>query len=453
MFMNTQIIFKRKIYNKLLEWKESAQGSEALLIQGARRVGKSTLAEEFAKNEYKSYIVLDFSKEGEEVFRLFDSMTDLDFFFLSLQQIKNVRLEERNSVIIFDEVQFCPKARQSIKFLVADGRYDYIETGSLISIRKNTHGILIPSEEQRIDMFPMDYEEFLWAIGKDVTYDLLHNQEKYWFSFDDSLNRTLMKELRLYFLIGGMPQAIVKYIQTNNIAEVDKIKRRILKLYFDDFEKIDPSGTLSEIFLSIPGELAKNKLRFEMGSILGNVPASLPSLLHEMNESMTVNFCYRCSDPNVGFGLHKDSASFKIYIGDTGLFVTLAFWDSDVSDNTIYSKILGDKLSVDMGYVFENLAAQMIRASGRTLYYYTWPQREDLKKHYEVDFLLTNHDKIIPVEVKSGGYRTHRSLDAFCEKFSERTLFPLMVYTKAPRRDANLKMIPFYLFPIILEKR
>lgn len=451
--MNTQIIFKRKIYNKLLEWKESAQGSEALLIQGARRVGKSTLAEEFAKNEYKSYIVLDFSKEGEEVFRLFDSMTDLDFFFLRLQQIKNVRLEERNSVIIFDEVQFCPKARQSIKFLVADGRYDYIETGSLISIRKNTHGILIPSEEQRIDMFPMDYEEFLWAIGKDVTYDLLHNQEKYWFSFDDSLNRTLMKELRLYFLIGGMPQAIVKYIQTNNIAEVDKIKRRILKLYFDDFEKIDPSGTLSEIFLSIPGELAKNKLRFEMGSILGNVPASLPSLLHEMNESMTVNFCYRCSDPNVGFGLHKDSASFKIYIGDTGLFVTLAFWDSDVSDNTIYSKILGDKLSVDMGYVFENLAAQMIRASGRTLYYYTWPQREDLKKHYEVDFLLTNHDKIIPVEVKSGGYRTHRSLDAFCEKFSERTLFPLMVYTKAPRRDANLKMIPFYLFPIILEKR
>lgn len=227
------------------------------------------------------------------MFRLFDSMTDLDFFFLRLQQIKNVRLEERNSVIIFDEVQFCPKARQSIKFLVADGRYDYLETGSLISIRKNTQGILIPSEERRIDMFPMDYEEF------------------------------------------------------------------------------------------------KNKLRFEIGSILGNVPASLPSLLHEMNESMTVNFFYRCSDPNVGFGLHKDSASFKIYICDTGLFVTLAFWDSDVSDNTIYSKILGDKLSVDMGYVFENLAAQMIRASGRSLYYYTWLQREDLKKHYEVDFLLT----------------------------------------------------------------
>ena len=450
--METPKIFKRKIYNKLLEWKRASNGSDALLIQGARRVGKSTLAEEFAKNEYKSYIVLDFSKEGEDVFHLFDSMSDLDFFFFRLQQIKNVRLEERNSVIILDEVQFCPKARQAIKFLVADGRYDYIETGSLISIRKNTQDILIPSEEHRIDMFPMDYEEFLWAIGKDVTLDLLHNQEKYWFSIDDSLNRTLMKEVRLYLLIGGMPQAIVKYLQTNNLAEVDKVKRRILKLYFDDFEKIDPSGTLSEIFMSIPGELTKNKLRFEMGSILGKIPVSLQALLHEIKESMTVNFCYRCSDPNVGFGLHKDTESFKIYVGDTGLFVTLAFWDRDVSDNTIYSKILGDKLSVDLGYVFENLAAQMIRASGRTLYYYTWPQRDDLKKHYEIDFLLTCRDKIVPAEVKSGGYKTHKSLDVFCEKFSERTLLPLMVYTKAPHRDANLKMIPFYLFPIFMEK-
>lgn len=275
--METEIIFKRKIYQRLLEWKQSAQGTEALLIQGARRVGKSTIAEEFAKNEYKSYIVLDFSKEGEEVFRLFDNMIDLDFFFLRLQQIKDVKLENRKSVIIFDEVQFCPKARQSIKFLVADGRYDYIETGSLISIRKNTQGILIPSEEHRIDMFPMDYEEFLWAIGKSVGYDLLQNQEKYWFSFDDSFSRSLMKEMRLYLLIGGMPQAVVTYLHTNNMAEVDRVKRRILKLYFDDFEKIDPTGTLSEIFMSIPGELTKNKLRFEMGSILGNVPSNASS--------------------------------------------------------------------------------------------------------------------------------------------------------------------------------
>lgn len=444
------VIFKRKIYQKLLEWKNYANGSEALLIQGARRVGKSTVAEDFANNEYKSYILIDFVRDGEEISGLFDNMTDLNFFFLRLQQIKNVKLEVRNSVIIFDEVQFCPKARQAIKFLVADGRYDYIETGSLITIHKNTKNILIPSEESRIDMFPMDYEEFLWAIGKEVSYNALKEQEKYWFSFDDSLNRMSMRELRLYMLIGGMPQAVLKYLQTNNLAEVDRIKRRILQLYMDDFQKIDPSGTLTEIFKSIPGELSKGKLRMELGSVLGNPPSILPKLLHEMEESMTVNFSFRCSDPNVGLKLHKEVDYFKIYMGDTGLFVTLAFWDRDVAENIIYSKLLADKLSVDLGYIFENLAAQMIRASGRSLYYYTWPQRNDFKKYYEIDFLLTSRDKLIPLEVKSGGYKTHKSLDAFCDKFSERILYPLMVYTKAPHREGSLKMLPFYLFPIVL---
>lgn len=444
------VIFKRKIYQKLLDWKNYANGSEALLIQGARRIGKSTVAEDFANNEYKSYILIDFVRDGEEISGLFDNMTDLNFFFLRLQQIKNVKLEVRNSVIIFDEVQFCPKARQAIKFLVADGRYDYIETGSLITIHKNTKNILIPSEESRIDMFPMDYEEFLWAIGKEVSYNALKEQEKYWFSFDDSLNRMSMRELRLYMLIGGMPQAVLKYLQTNNLAEVDKVKRRILQLYMDDFQKIDPSGVLTEIFKSIPGELSKGKLRMELGSVLGNPPSILPKLLHEMEESMTVNFSFRCSDPNVGLKLHKEVNYFKIYMGDTGLFVTLAFWDTDVAENIIYTKLLADKLSVDLGYIFENLAAQMIRASGRSLYYFTWPQRDDLKKYYEIDFLLTSRDKLIPVEVKSGGYKTHKSLDAFCEKFSERILFPLMVYTKAPHREGSLKKIPFYLFPIVL---
>lgn len=445
------IVFKRKIYNKMLEWKASANGSEALLIQGARRIGKSTVAEEFAQNEYKTYILLDFSRENSDIFELFDNMSDLNFFFLRLQQIKNVKLEERQSVIIFDEVQFCPKARQAIKFLVADGRYDYIETGSLISIRKNTKSILIPSEEHRIDMFPMDYEEFLWAVGNEVSYRLLKENEKYWFASDDGLTRAMMRDLRLYMLIGGMPQAVLKYIESNNMAEVDKIKRRILQLYMEDFQKIDPSGTLNEIFRSIPGELSKGKLRLELGSVLGTVPSTLPTLLHEMNESMTVNFSYRCADPNVGFGLHREADTYKIYICDTGLFVTLAFWDRDVSENIIYTKILGDKLSVDLGYIFENLASQMIRASGRSLYYYTWPQREDLKKHYEIDFLLTHLDKLIPVEVKSSGYRTHKSLDAFCAKFSDRVKYPLMVYTKAAQKDGNLKIIPFYLFPIWLE--
>lgn len=446
------IIFKRKIYQKLVEWKNYADGSEALLIQGARRVGKSTVAEDFANNEYKSYILIDFVKDGEEVANLFDNISDLDFFFLRLQQLKNVKLEVRNSVIILDEIQFCPKARQAIKFLVADGRYDYIETGSLISVHKNTQGILIPSEENTIDMFPMDYEEFMWAINKEKSYESLKEQEQFWFSINDSSNRTTMRDLRLYMLIGGMPQAVLKYLQTNNLAEVDRVKRRILKLYMDDFLKIDPSGTLTEIFKAIPGELSKGKLRMELGSILDTNPATLPRLLHEMDESMTVNFCFRCSDPNVGFQLHKEKDYFKIYMGDTGLFVTLAFWDRDVTENVIYDKLLADKLSVDLGYVFENLAAQMIRATGRSLFYYTWPQRDDLRKYYEIDFLLTCRDKLVPVEVKSGGYKTHKSLDAFCEKFSDRILYPMMVYTKAPQRDGSLKMIPFYLFPRMLEK-
>ncbi len=446
------IIFKRKIYQKLVEWKNYADGSEALLIQGARRVGKSTVAEDFANNEYKSYILIDFVKDGEEVANLFDNISDLDFFFLRLQQLKNIKLEVRNSVIILDEIQFCPKARQAIKFLVADGRYDYIETGSLISVHKNTQGILIPSEENTIDMFPMDYEEFMWAINKEKSYESLKEQEQFWFSINDSSNRTTMRDLRLYMLIGGMPQAVLKYLQTNNLAEVDRVKRRILKLYMDDFLKIDPSGTLTEIFKAIPGELSKGKLRMELGSILGTNPETLPRLLHEMDESMTVNFCFRCSDPSVRFQLHKEKDFFKIYMEDTGLFVTLAFWDRDVTENVIYDKLLADKLSVDLGYVFENLAAQMIRATGRSLFYYTWPQRDDLRKYYEIDFLLTCRDKLVPVEVKSGGYKTHKSLDAFCEKFSDRILYPMMVYTKAPQRDGSLKMIPFYLFPRMLEK-
>ena len=450
--MNSTTIFKRKIYNRILEWKNSAQGTEALLIQGARRVGKSTVTEEFAKREYKSYILIDFSRVGQEIFDLFNDMSDLNFFFLQLQQLTGIALMERDSVIIFDEVQFCPKARQAIKFLVADGRYDYIETGSLISIRKNTKDILIPSEETRIDMFPMDYEEFLWAIGKEVTYNLLRQQDKTWFSINESTNRSLMRDFRLYLLIGGMPQAVHKYLQTNNLEEVDKVKRRILKLYIDDFEKIDPSGTLSTIFKSLPGELTKGKLRFEAGSVINTRPASLAALLNEMDESMTVNFSYRCSDPNVGMGLHRDKEYYKIYMGDTGLFVTLSFWDSDVTENVIYSKILSDKLSADLGYLFENVTAQMIRAAGYSLYYYTWPQREDLKKSYEIDFLLTRRDKLIPVEVKSSGYRAHKSLDVFSEKFSQRVLYPLMVYTKTPCHEGTLKMIPFYLLPLQIER-
>ncbi len=443
-------IFKRKIYNTIADWKQSSNGKTALLIKGARRVGKSTIVKEFAEKEYKSSIIIDFARASSEILDLFNDMHDLDFFFFRLQQVFGVQLFQRESVIVFDEVQLCPKARQAVKFLVADGKYDYIETGSLISIRKHTKDILIPSEERRINMYPMDYEEFLWAIGNNVTFDLLRSNENYFQYLNEGVNRKLMRDFRLYVIIGGMPQAIETYLSANNLAEVDAVKRDILNLYIDDFEKIDPSGTLSLLFKSLPGELSKNKLKFESNSVLGKRMEGLLPLLNEMQESMTVNFCYRCSDPNIGFGLHRDTDDFKIYMGDTGLFVTMAFWDKDSSENEIYNRLLADKLSVDLGYVFENVTAQMIRSAGHSLYYSTFYYREDKKKYYEVDFLLSKRNKLIPIEVKSSGYKTHKSLDEFCRKYSERIDFPMLVYTKPPKKEENLVMIPFYLLPMYL---
>ena len=443
-------VFKRKIYDRIMEWKQSSKGRNALLIEGARRVGKSTVVKEFAEREYKTYILIDFSRASKEIIELFDDMYDLNFFFFRLQQMFGVALHQRESLIVLDEVQLCPKARQAIKHLVADGRYDYVETGSLISIRKHTKDILIPSEERRINMYPLDYEEFLWAIGNNVTFELLKGNTDWYSYLNDATNRGLMRDFRLYVIIGGMPQAVDTYLASNNLAEVDTVKRDILNLYIDDFEKIDPSGTLSMLFKSLPGELAKNKLKFEINGVLGKRLDDMLPLLNEMQESMTVNFCYRCSDPSIGLGLHRDTDDFKIYMGDTGLFVTMAFWDRDSSENEIYNRILADKLSVDLGYVFENVAAQMIRSSGHSLYYNTFSNREDNKKYYEVDFLLTKRNKLIPIEIKSSGYKTHKSLDEFCRKYSGRVDFPLMVYTKAPHKEGNLIMIPFYLLPLYL---
>lgn len=443
-------IFKRKIYDRIMEWKQSSKGRNALLIEGARRVGKSTVVKEFAQREYKTYILIDFSRASKEIIELFDDMHDLNFFFFRLQQLFGVALHQRESLIVLDEVQLCPKARQAIKHLVADGRYDYVETGSLISIRKHTKDILIPSEERRINMYPLDYEEFLWAIGNNVTFELLKSNTDWYGYLNDATNRSLMRDFRLYVIIGGMPQAVDTYLASNNLAEVDTVKRDILNLYIDDFEKIDPSGSLSMLFKLLPGELAKNKLKFEINGVLRKRRDDMLPLLNEMQESMTVNFCYRCSDPSIGLGLHRDTDDFKIYMGDTGLFVTMAFWDRDSSENEIYNRILADKLSVDLGYVFENVAAQMIRSSGHSLYYNIFSNREDNKKYYEVDFLLTKRNKLIPIEIKSSGYKTHKSLDEFCRKYSGRVDFPLMVYTKAPHKEGNLIMIPFYLLPLYL---
>lgn len=437
-------IFKRKIYDRMLQWKQERDGKTALLVKGARRVGKSTIVEEFARQEYDSYMLIDFARASEEVKELFNDLMDLDYIFLRLQAIYNVILQERRSVIIFDEVQKCPLARQAIKQLVKDHRYDYIETGSLISIRKNTEGIIIPSEETRIEMFPMDYEEFRWALGDKATVPLLRQ------FFDKQLPlgqafRKSMRDFRLYMLVGGMPQAVNEYLDTNNLSKVDTVKREIIELYFDDFLKIDPSGRASQLFQAIPSELGKNASRYQVSSVLSDSERkNLSEVLNAMKDSMVVNFSYHSNDPNVGFALNSDKNLYKIFVGDTGLFVTLAFWDKDVTENIIYQKLLSDKLSANLGYVYENIVAQMLTATGNKLFYHTWPMQNS-NHNYEVDFLLSRGSKIWPIEVKSSGYKTHASLDAFCRKFSERISNRYLIYTKDFKKDETTTLLPAFM--------
>lgn len=439
-------VFKRKIYSKMLEWKQKKDGSTALLIKGARRVGKSTIAEEFAKNEYESYIAIDFADAPVAVWEAVENISDRDSFFMQIQFIYSVRLVERKSVIIFDEIQLCPKARQAIKYLVKDHRYDYIETGSLLSIRKNTTGIVIPSEETRLTMYPMDYEEFEWALGNGANIPLMKQMFDSRRPFGDAVTRELLRKFRLYMLVGGMPQPVDTYLDTNNLGEVDAKKREIIELYLDDFEKIDPTGKASRLFKSIPAQLAKNANRYQSRTVIGYgmEEDKIAEILREMEDSLTVNISHHADDPNVGLALHADYDQYKMYVGDTGLFITLAFWDHSVSDNIIYQKLLSDKLSADLGYVYENIVAQILTANGHRLYYYTWPT-ENGKHNYEIDFILTQGHKICPVEVKSSGYRTHASLDAFKAKYSDRILWNYLIYTKDLRKDGDIILLPAFL--------
>lgn len=439
------IIFKRKAYNRMLQWKKERAGATALLIQGARRIGKSTLAEEFAKNEYKSHLLIDFSVAPAEVFELFNDISDLNYIFFRLQLIYKIQLYERESAVIFDEVQKCPLARQAIKHLVKDHRYDYIETGSLISVRKSSVDIVIPSEETKIDMFPMDYEEFKWALGDTVTIPLLHTAFDRRMALGDSIHRRMMRDFRLYMLIGGMPQAVAEYIKTNNMEAVDMVKRDIIALYEEDFNKIDDTERASAMFDAIPALLSKNSLRYKVSSAIpGEKPGRVESIIKMMENSMTVNVAYHANDPNAGLALTRDNEYFKMYVGDTGLFITLAFKDKDFTDNVIYNKLLNDKLSTNLGYVYENVIAQILRATGKKLYYHTIPH-SDGKKHYEVDFVIADGHKVSPVEVKSSGYKTHASLDEFCRKYSDRIQSKYIVYTKDLNRIGDVNYIPVYM--------
>ena len=440
------MMFRRKIYDRLKQWKEESGGQTALLVEGARRIGKSTVVEEFAKNEYDSYILIDFATASQFVKDLFKDISDLNYIFLQLQLQYRVDLQERKSLIIFDEVQLCPYARQAIKFLVRDHRYDYVETGSLISIRQNVKDILIPSEEHKVSMYPMDYEEFLWALGDQTTIPLLKTVFHSRKPVGDQMNRKLMRDFRLYMLVGGMPQAVDEYIRTNNLRKVDAVKRDILNLYEDDFRKIDPTGKISLLFDAIPAQLNKNASRYQISGVLGQQRAddSTLSLIAELKDSKTVLAAYHTNDPNAGMANSRDLGKFKLFLADTGLFTTLAFKDKDFTENVIYEKLLNDKLTSNLGYLYENIVAQTLAVNGNDLFYHTF-LNEKSRHNYEIDFLLARKNKICPIEVKSSGYKTHASLDAFTVKFSDRILEKYLVYTKDLRKDGDIVCMPVYM--------
>ena len=442
-------MFKRKIYSKMQEWKKDSDGKTALLIEGARRIGKSTVVEEFAKNEYESYILIDFARASKEIKELFEDVSDLNFLFLQLQLQYRVDLQERKSVIIFDEVQLCPVARQAIKVLVADHRYDYIETGSLMSIKKNVKDILIPSEERKISMYPMDYEEFLWAIGDTATFPLLKKCFEMNQGLGDAINRKQLRQFRLYMLVGGMPQAVSTYIETNNFRKVDEIKRDILNLYESDFAKIDPTGRLAMLFDAIPAQLNKNAARYQASSVLnGEKQDKILEYIAELKDSKTVLVAYNTNDPDAGMSNTRDLSRFKLFLSDTGLFVTLMFKDKDFTENEIYEKLLNDRLSVNLGYLYENIVAQCLAANGNELFYHTIMNKNS-KHNYEIDFILARKNKIIPIEVKSSGYKTHKSLDVFTEKYSRRILKRYLVYTKDMSKDQDIFCVPVYMVPFL----
>ena len=435
--------FKRKVYSQLLDWKEKYADKYAVLLEGARRVGKSTIAERFAMKEYKSYILIDFSKASDKEMACFDDINDLDMFFLRLQAVKRIDLHEHESVIIFDEVQLFPKARQAIKHLVKDGRYHYIETGSLISIKKNVKNILIPSEEMKIQVYPMDYEEFCDATGN--SYNLLEKIYENRRSVGQQINRKLMRDIRIYMAVGGMPQAVESYVNGENFSMIDQVKRQIIKLYEEDFKKLDPSGRLSSIYHSIPAQLSKDGKRYRVSAAVGKRKTSKDeNLVYELIDSKTVLPSYNSTDPRVSLSLSKDLDSYKLYIADTGLFITLMFIDRPVTENEIYAKLLSDKLPANLGYLYENLIAQMITASGRELYYHTW-DKKDSTHYYEIDFLISQSSKISAIEVKSSGTGKHKSLLEFNKKYSRNIKESFLLSQKDISKEGEIKHMPIYL--------
>ena len=443
------MVFKRKAYDQLLDWKKHYANRYAVLLEGARRIGKSTIAESFAKNEYKSYILIDFSKSADSIIKCFDDIGNLNIFFLRLQAETGITLYEHESLVIFDEIQLFPKARQAIKHLVKDGRYHYLETGSLISIKKNVKDILIPSEEMKIQVHPMDYEEFCGAVG--YNYALLQQIYETGNAIGQAINRKLMRDLRVYMAVGGMPQAVEAYIRGDNFTEIDRIKRRIITLYEDDFRKLDPSGRISAMYHAIPAQLAKGTRKYRASSAIGKRNnTKSEELLYELLDSKTVLPCYNSSNPRVCLADTKDFDSYKLYLSDTGLFITLMFIDRPAVENELYKKLLSDKLPANLGYLYENMVAQMITAAGRELYYHTW-EKVGSTHYYEVDFLISDNSKISAFEVKSSGTGKHESIGAFAKKFSANSGNLYVLSQKDVSTEGILQKKPVYLTPFLVQ--
>lgn len=443
--------FRRKIYDQLLEWKETSHGRSAILIEGARRVGKSTIAEAFARNEYDDYLLLDFALETRDIKQNFeDNIGDLDSFFRNLFIIKGKELPKRRSVIIFDEVQLFPVARQAIKYLVADGRYDYIETGSLISIKKNVKNILIPSEEEKLNLFPMDFEEFLWAKGNTVTMPAVRSAFEERKPLGDAVHRKIMQLFREYIAVGGMPQAVAAYVNGDSYSEIDRVKQGILSLYEDDLKKYDSEERekASLIFKTIPKQLSDHEMHFTFSEINANARyINYVESVEFVAESMMGNLCANVTMPDVLLEFYADRSNFKLYMGDTGLLVTQLIREGEETEG-IYRALIYDKLSSNLGMIFENVVAQMLRSSGRELFFHEYryvPDGTEKEKKYEIDFILVRNKKVCPIEVKSSGYSSHKSFDYFIEKYPIKVQDRYIIYTKDLKYSDGITYIPAYM--------
>lgn len=445
---------KRKIYDKLLSWKNTSNGDTALLIDGARRVGKSYISENFAKDNYKSYILIDFNKMNEDVCNLFvNYLDDLDTLFMYLSSYYNIKLYKRESVIIFDEVQMFPKARAAIKYLVADGRYDYIETGSLMSIRKNVKDITIPSEERHIRMYPMDFEEFLWAMDNEMLMPVIQDCFKKKKPMGQMLHRKAMDYFRQYMIVGGMPQAVAKYVQTRDFEAVDAVKRDILTLYREDIVKHSDGNELEieAIFDEIPAQLSKHEKKFKLSDIKPTARMrEYKQPFYWLDDAMIVNTCYNSSEPNIGLKMNMERKTLKCYMADTGLLISHAFDENGIVSEEIYKKLLFDKLSINSGMLMENIVAQMLTAAGHKLYFFSKSSRENAEDRMEIDFLIakskiTNKHNISPIEVKSGDRYTLSSIKKFINKYKEQTNTPYVLHTKDLKEENGITYLPLYM--------